>query len=255
MPASRPCLMLLLSTAMLLPQSAAAGGMVRLASDEWCPFVCVKEGRVAGGFLVDAAAQALASQGYHVEPVLMPLNRAILQANTGNIEGVYAPPLDARLRLSAPVAWSRACFYTRSGGSWVFHGMQSLQAVKVGVIGEYGYDGGEMDAYILRRRADHGALDFSFGATAGTTNLQKLLGGRFQVLLEHEAVADYLSHAAKAEGQLRKAGCLAHPLPLTIGFAQQDDRSDAWIRALADGVRNLELSGTFGRLREQYGIP
>jgi polar amino acid transport system substrate-binding protein len=240
---------------MLPLQPAAAQGMLRLASDDWCPFVCARDGKLNDGFLVEAAAQALASQGYHVEPVLMPLSRAIVEAGAGSIEGVYAPPLDARLRDSVPITWSRACFYTRNDSSWTFQGMPSLQGVKLGVIGDYGYDGGEMDAYVARFHADSKRLDFSHGATAGTTNLQKLLGGRYPVMLEHEAVAGYLARLVKAEGQLRKAGCLPQALPLTIGFSQEDGRTGSWMHALSDGLKKLEAAGALEKLRQQYGVP
>jgi polar amino acid transport system substrate-binding protein len=247
--------LMLAAATLVLIRPAAAQGMLRLASDDWCPFVCARDGKLNDGFLIDAAAQAMASQGYQVVPVLMPLSRAIVEAGSGNIEGVYAPPLDARLRDSVPITWSRACFYTRNDSSWTFQGMHSLQGVKLGVIGDYGYDGGEMDAYVERFHADPKALDFSHGATAGTTNLQKLLGGRYPVMLEHEAVVGYLARLVKAEGQLRKAGCLARALPLTIGFSQEDGRTGTWMHALSDGLKKLEAAGTLEKLRQQYGIP
>jgi polar amino acid transport system substrate-binding protein len=244
-----------LAGALLAPCAASAEGVVRLASDDWCPFVCTSGGKVNGGYLVELTAQAMGAMGYGVEPVLMPLNRAIRETSTGEIEGVYAPPLDRRLRLSAPLAHSRACFYTRVEQNWTYQGLASLAGHTIGAIDDYGYDDGPMDAYILNHRDNRRAIDFSFGPTAGTTNLQKLLGGRFPILLEHEAVVAWLARTLMVEGQFRQAGCLKQSLPLTIGFALDDRRTPSWIRALADGLRSIDAAGTSRALRERYGIP
>ncbi|WP_317204127.1 transporter substrate-binding domain-containing protein [Janthinobacterium sp.] len=255
MPLAHTALLFASLVAAQMPPLPAAGGVVRLASDAWCPFVCTADGKITGGYLVDVVAQAMAASGYLVEPTLMPLNRAISETRSGDMEGVYAPPVDERLRLSPPIAYSRACFFTRAGENWSYREQRSLVGVTVGVIADYGYDDGAMDAYIKAHLGDWHALDLSHGAKAGVTNLQKLLGGRFPVMLEHEAVANTLARTMGVEGQLRQAGCLSQPLPLTIGFPREDSRTAAWLRALADGIKNLEASGSLSKLRGRYAIP
>ncbi|NHZ83372.1 ABC transporter substrate-binding protein [Massilia sp. CCM 8695] len=240
---------------LILPVPAAASDVIRMASDDWCPFVCATDGKLTGGYLVDATLQAMGAAGYLVEPILMPLNRAMRETRTGDIEGVYAPPVDDRLRLSAPIAYSTACFYTRANAKWAYRDQRSLAGITVGVIADYGYDDGAMDAYIVARRADRHALDFSHGAKAGTTNLQKMLAGRFLVMLEHEAVVGLQAHKLGVTAQLRQAGCLKQALPLTIGFAREDSRSATWLRVLANGIKHLEASGALRKLRERYAIP
>lgn len=142
----------LLACLLASADGARAGALIRLGSDDGCPYVCALDGKPPGGYLVELASMAMAAEGYRLEPVLMPLNRAITQSVHGDIEGVYAPPIDRRLRLSAPVAQSRACFYTRAGDDWRFHSMSSLKTQVVGVIDDYGYDDGPMDADIAENR-------------------------------------------------------------------------------------------------------
>lgn len=249
----------LLAAALLASMLAASGltraaPLIRLGSDDWCPFVCAVDGKPPGGYLVELTAMAMALEGYRAEPVLMPLNRAITQTAHGDIEGVYAPPIDQRLRLSAPLAQSRACFYTRAGDDWTFHSIDSLKPLVIGVIDDYGYDDGPMDAYIAANRHKPSLIALAFGASAGTTNVQKLLGGRYRVLLEHAAVMAQLSKRLDVADRIRQAGCLEHELPLTIGFATQDMRADTWIRALADGMHKLEASGELKALQRRYKI-
>jgi len=233
---------------------AQAGEPVRLASDAWCPFVCTRGVQVAGGYLVDAAAAALASQGMAAVPVLMPLNRAMQETVRGRIDGVYAPAIDARLRLSVPLAHSRACFYTLKDSAWVYRGMASLDGQQVGIIDDYGYDDGPMDAYVNRNRRQADKLHLSFGQSAGVGNLRMLLHGRVPVVLEHEAVMARLAQGEHAAPQLRRAGCLERRLPLTVGFAANSPKAAASLAALDAGLRQLEVSGALQALRKRYQL-
>ncbi|WP_342118982.1 substrate-binding periplasmic protein [Pseudoduganella sp. OTU4001] len=234
---------------------AQAEQTVRLASDAWCPFVCASGEHLAGGYLVDAAAAALASQGLQATPVLMPLNRAMRETVVGRIDGVYAPAIDARLRLSTPLAYSRACFYTLSDSKWRYRGMASLAGQQVAIIDDYGYDGGPMDEYISKYRKQPARLKLAFGQTAGTSNLRMLLYGRVPVVLEHEAVMAQLAESERVPQQLRKAGCLEGRLPLTVGFAADNPRALPWLVALEAGLRQLEASGELQALRKRYHVP
>lgn len=238
------------------PEPVHAEGLLRVASDDWCPYVCAVNGRVTGGYLVDLAGEAMAMTGSHVEPLLLPLNRAIEQTVAGKIEGVYAPPIDERLTLSVPLAYSRACFYSRPNETWRYRGIGSLKNMTVGTIDDYGYDNGQMDDYIARNRGvPHTGIDFSYGETAGITNVRKLLSGRYPLLLEHEAVMTRLVGEMKVAGAVRNAGCLEQALPLTIGFARSDRRAAGWSQDLVEGLQQMIVSGRTKELQKRYNIP
>lgn len=239
----------------LSPGKTRAGEEIRVASDNWCPYICAGTDGIDGGYLVDLAAETLALAHITVRPVLMPLSRAVAATGTGALEGVYAPGADRRLRRSVPLAYSRACFYTRSGQRWRYQGPGSLLKVVIGVIEDYGYDNDAMDAYIDTHRHDAMRLQFAHGGEAGVTNLQKLLRERFDVLLEHEAVVNTMARKLGLQTQIRKAGCLARPLPLTLGFSSTDPRTGRWLQALADGQRHLRGSTQLAALQRRYGLP
>lgn len=247
-------LLLLLWLALPVLEAAPLPATARLASDDWCPFICASHGQISGGYLVDLTTQALALSGVQVESLLLPLSRAVSETASGAIEGVYAPSSDPRLQLSVPLARSRACFYTLAGAAWRYRGAESLGALRVGVIADYGYDDGQMDAYIARHHDDSASLAFAFGDAAGLTNLHKLLRGRFPVWLEHEAVANRLLATLGAASRIRQAGCLAQTLPLTIGFSARDVRAARWLHALADGLRVMSASGQLAALRARYHL-
>lgn len=245
---------ILFSLCVFLAPYAHASDKVKLASDDWCPFVCVQNGKIQNGFLVDVSIKAMALSGYHVEPELRPLTRAIHETVHHIIAGVYAPPFDQDLRLSLPITYSRACFYSRMEGTWQYKNRESLSEQTIGVIADYGYDNGEMDAYIAKNLQQTSLIELAYGDTAGTSNVHKLIKGRYHALLEHEAVMEHLSQRLNLRQQIKQVGCLEHALPLTIGFSKQSPQADAWIRALNDGISRLEASGELNLLRRQYGI-
>lgn len=198
--------------------------------------------------------KAMALSGYQVEPELRPLTRAIHETANHIIAGVYAPPLDQDLRLSSPMSYSRACFYSRIEGSWQYKNMDSLSKLTIGIIANYGYDNDEMDAYIAKNVRQTSLIELAYGDAAGISNLQKLIKGRYHVLLEHEAVMAHLSQRLNVKNQIKQVGCLQHALPLTIGFSKQAEHVDAWIRALNNGLLQLEASGELDILRKRYGV-
>lgn len=245
---------LLLILGIIFSPFAQANDKVRLASDDWCPFVCVQNGKIQNGFLVEVSIKAMALSGYQVEPELRPLTRAIHETVHRVIEGVYAPPLDQELRLSLAITYSRACFYARVDGTWQYKNKESLKEQTIGVIANYGYDDGEMDAYIAKNVQQTSLIELAHGDTAGTSNLHKLLKGRYHALLEHEAVMEHLSQRLNLRNQIKQVGCLEHALPLTIGFSKHHEHAEEWIRALNNGIARLETSGELNLLRRQYGI-
>ena len=236
-----------------LSQIADAQIPIYIASDDWCPFICAKDGKITGGFLVDASIEAMQSGGYQVEPVLMPLSRAIHETTLNHIQGVYAPPIDQRFDLSVPIGYSRACFYTRTDSIWTYRGLDSLHDVVVGIVSEYGYDENGMDAYIVQHQHEAASFDLAYGEHAGAGNLKKLLAARFPVMLEHESVMALLIRQTDAK-HIRQAGCLDHPLSLPVGFTRMDPHNVAWKLALAKGMRQLEANGKLAELKRHYQI-
>jgi polar amino acid transport system substrate-binding protein len=240
--------------ALLPPLYCSAADVLHIASDDWCPYVCASSEGISGGYLVELVGQALAFSGYQAVPLLLPLKRAMTETSEGRLEGVYAPPIDERLRMSDILAYSRACFYTRTDNSWTYQGMASLQSLTVGIVDGYGYDNGAMDAYVLKNHGDPAKLEIARGENAGLNNLQKLYARRFNVMLEHEAVIPRLLLQAGVNLKLRQAGCLEQSLPLMVGFNKQDINSKNWVKALREGVLHLRHTGELDALRQHYGM-
>lgn len=234
-----------------VPQPA----LVRIASDEWCPYVCVDKGVISGGFLVDAATMALQLEGYQVELVLMPFTRATSEVRSGNVQGVVASPQhDKRMKPANPIVFSRSCFYTRTGQSWVYQNVDSLKGIALGVIADYHYDYAAIDDYIDRHRGNKTQIDQAYGEFAGVVNLKKLVAGRFDALVEDQSVLSELLRKQMVDDKVREAGCADSQVPVTVEFSADDPHSDELVRALNAGLQQLGASGKLAALRQHYQI-
>ncbi len=252
-----PGLMLVVCLALGLAQNVLAQGKIQIGSDEWCPYICSNGKDIIGGFLVDATDEIFSAAGYHVNSHLLPLNRAMIMAEVGAIDGIYAPILDNRLIMTEPLMSSRACFYTRKESKWIYKGIASLQDVTVSVIDDYGYDDGVFDAYVAKaKEANSKQVEFRKGDDAGPRNIEMLLLKRFPIMIEHEAVIAYLLklQGPAAINSVRSAGCLERPLPLVIGFGRKNPNAQSMVHAINTGLDKLRSSGHMAKLKARYGI-
>ena len=239
-----------------LSLTCVAAPPVHIGSDDWCPYICAasKAKQPPTGFLVDITHDALAANGYQAVPELLPLNRAMTLTLSGKLDGIYAPEIDPRLRMTQPIIQSRACFYTLQDSHWRYGGIDSIQGRSLGVIADYGYDAGPMDAYLGTRKPGASNVDFNVGDNAGAVNVQKLLGRRYEIVLEHQTVMAHLLKQLGATAGVREAGCLDTPLPLVIGFSATRPDVDQLVRSIDEGVKRMKSNGEFDRLRQTYSV-
>lgn len=251
------CLYLLLSAFLCLDLSQAKTKTnLKIASDEWCPFVCANEGTSLSGYLVEMTSLAFQRKKIDVTPALMPLNRSILEAAQGRIDGVYAPPIDRRLKMSQPLFFSKACFYTLKTLQWSYQGLASLQSIKWAAIDDYGYDNGKMDALIAAEKGKKNSTTMSLGhgEKAGLQNFNMLKVGRVQAILEHESVMNHLMKLEKVSDSIRQAGCLETPLPLVIGFSPKNPSVGQYVKALNEGLKEISQSPVLAELKKKYEV-
>lgn len=229
--------------------------IIKLASDNWCPFICSQKTMEPNGFLVDLVQEAMKAEGYEIKPIIMPLNRAILETNNKIIDGVYAPPIDKRLNLTNTLFKSRACFFTKINSNWHYDGITSLEKLQLAVIDDYGYDNDLMDKFLdnNRHQNKNSKIFFSTGDDAGVKNLKMLVLGRVDVYLEHENVLAYLSSTLKTQNKIRNAGCLESSLPLVVGFSLNAPNSKEYVEAINRGMIKVSKS-RIQKLKETYHI-
>lgn len=232
---------------------------VTLASDDWCPFVCGDGNKLISGFLVDTVEEILITAGYQPYSSLLPLNRAMIMATIGSIDGIYAPALNEPMHITKPLFVSKACFYTMKDSDWEYQGPEMLGDINkvISVIDAYGYDDGPFDAYVAAaQRIGSKNVKILTGDAAGERNVKMLLLKRVPIIIEHEMVMSYLLKlkGPLAKDRVRIAGCLKKSLPLVIGFGKHNPIALELIQVINSGLDTLRNSGRMKVLKSKYGI-
>jgi len=79
----------------------AADRIFTVAADPWCPFNCVPNSS-RPGYMVDLLGLILKPHGFNVVYKVLPWNRAVANAETGEIDGVLAAGEDDATKLLSP---------------------------------------------------------------------------------------------------------------------------------------------------------
>ena len=229
--------------------------VVRIATEDWCPLVCTENGKVTGGYLTEAITQAMQLRGYKVEFALRLDFGAINEMKGTALQGTFVGPHDQGVKISDVVFWTRECFYTLTDSAWTYNGVESLTSVSLGISSDFTFEVPELDQHIEKNRRNHNLIDIAHGDHASSINLNKLLGKRFQVLAEDEAVMAMLLDKTKAADKVRMAGCTGKPLPIYVGFFNENPHSDDYAKALNAGMKQLAANGQLAALRQRYNVP
>ncbi|MDY6840431.1 MAG: transporter substrate-binding domain-containing protein [Pseudomonadota bacterium] len=234
----------LLAWILLASSGSAEERTVTLVGDRWCPFNCKGLPDENRGLLVERAADALAEEGIGVAYDELPWSRAIIEVRNGNYDAIvgtglsetpdfYFPP--------EPLAIARHSFYTLPSSSWKYQGLESLQAIRIGVIQDYSY-GGLYDSYIKENRNEDNQIVILRGDEVLPRLIKMLELGRIDALVAEERVLNYHFRSKGERNRLRYAG-LANKEELYVGFSPE----------LEDGAELAEALGR-GLVKAAFGI-
>lgn len=91
---------------------------VRLAGNNWSPYITFDEKGAAGGIAVDRITEILSLAGYSLQLVERPFKRALYEAEHGKVDGVLLlanrPERRSYLAFSLPVFCERRSIFTRA---------------------------------------------------------------------------------------------------------------------------------------------
>lgn len=245
-----------LFTCLLLSQS----GMVRgetlvIAADLWCPINCSPDSPRPGIF-VELARDIFAEAGIQVRYEARNWARVLQEVRRGEINAaVGAGREDAPDFLfgATPVALSQNCFYTRRESVWRYTGVESLPAVRLGVINDYSY-GEQINAYIAAHRRRGGLVQVAAGDNALDLNLTKLDHDRLDAVLENSwVIQSRLAELGRAGG-LREAGCREPNVPIYLAFSPARADSARYVELFDQGLRRYRADGRLRALLGKYGV-
>ncbi|AXS40945.1 hypothetical protein D1F64_14045 [Breoghania sp. L-A4] len=239
------------------PDAIAAdeSAVVRVAADPWCPYNC-NPGDAKPGFLIEIGREAFAMSGYEMRYEVMPWSRALRESYVGNVDaavGATRATAPEHLFGSNMLSSDETIVFVRVGEIFDFTGVDSLKALRLGVIKDYTYDdNGPIDSYIAENR---GNLDRVI-TVSSHSNLgllfRMLLAGRIDAFLENRHVGTYMASALNVRDSIALVPTGALDF---VSFAfTPNARGEMLVDAFDAGVTRLRETGRFEEILIRYGL-
>ncbi len=232
---------------------------ITLAADIWCPYNCDSKDE-RPGFMVELAKEIFQKKGINVQYVIVPWERAVEDARKGTYSGIIGARVgDAPdfIFPDEPLGFSSNYFYVRSDSTWQFDGIESLEAISLGVIEGYSYDD-KLDAYVKLYHEDVNHIQPVSGETALQQNFEKLELKRVDAIVEDINVAN---NFLKQTGQKDKFKTVGEEPDVNlsnkyvyIAFNPVNKDSKELARILSDGMRELRKSGRLEEILSEYDV-
>jgi polar amino acid transport system substrate-binding protein len=244
---TKPRLTLLVMSLSLSPVFNGFTDTINISSDIWCPYICDE----SPGYVVELTDRAFELMGHEVQFNLMPFNRALLEAQKGNVDAVLAVTpknlIDYQLHSNeVKIGLSYNDFYTLTSSQWRFTELEDLEQYSVAIISGYDYD--TIQDHI---DTNPNAFYLATGENPLAMNIKRLIRGRFQILLGNRNAITYTSKQLKMEGKIRYAGSFGTPLPLYVGFSESKRQ---YADIFAEGMAQLKVNGEYDKILVKYHI-
>jgi polar amino acid transport system substrate-binding protein len=225
---------------------------ITLCGDYWCPYNC-KPGSARPGVAVEIAQAVFEPAGYGVDYQEVNWARCVEDARSGRFSGIIgAIPSDAPdfIYPSMPIGISGDAYAVRKGDPFKFTGPGSLQGRVLGVIRSYAFSG-PIGAYIAANETDGSKIEFVSGDGALVKNLDKLVAGRVDVVLDDRNV---LLNEIDTLGMNDRVTVVdgANVTPVYIAFSPRAPDPSKLAHILDDGIGRLRASGRLAAILARY---
>lgn len=235
--------------------SSAVAETITIVADQWPPFNAEPNSE-AEGYMVDIARAVFEARGMTVEYKNVPWKRAIAGTQEGTYTGaIGASKTDAEgfVFPDEELARNTLAFYVKKGNPWRFHGLDSIKEITLGTIGGYDYRQW-LNEYIEANQDNSDKVQILLGDAPLPRNLEKLLAGRIDVVVDNEPA---IRSAAKQIGvldQIEPAGYGEEPSYCYIAFSPALPESPQYAQMLSDGIAELRANGTLQAILDKYGL-
>lgn len=231
---------------------AAAGEVLTVVADEYCPYNC-PPGGPQPGYALELLQQVFARRGIEVRYQEMSWDVAVEAVRAGRAAALVAARKGDAPDLLLPaqeIGRAAIGFAVRKGDPWRYRGPASFGGKRLGIV--EGYDHGpELQPVI--EASPHRVRQASGDAAVGKL-VHELLQGRVDVIVEEHAALVYLAKASAGFEGVVLAGATEAADPLYVAFAPDAPRSREYARLLDEGITALRASGELARILARYGL-
>lgn len=225
-----------------------------LVADYWYPYNGDPDSE-APGFIVEVAQYIFRDAGHEIEYQVVPWTRAISGTRSGIYDGIIASGPEETpdfIYPDIPVISAYHSFFTRDDSLWTFQNLDSLADVTLGVIKDYSYGRLYLD-YIQYFNNDENKIQESYGEDALYKNIQKLIIGRIDVLVEDVSVFNNVLLAENITEKFRNAGH-SYKEDLFISFSPDNHNSLEYAKIMTEGLNSIKNKKIWTDLLNKYNI-
>ncbi len=226
---------------------------ISIRSDVWYP-MNGDPGSAQPGYMIELAQEIFSKAGHSVDYRLMPWERALSEVRKGAedcVVGAYKEDAPDFIFPEEHWGMDNSAFYVRTGESWRYQGLSSLDSIKVGVIGGYAY-GDEFDQYVNDNANNN--IQTVKGDNSLEKNIKKVVAGRLTTFIDSPLVVSAKLKDMGMEGKIEEAGTLGDPSPMYIACSPAKPASKAYIKLIDEGTRALRASGRLAEIMAKYGL-
>lgn len=244
-------LLVVLMTTMLF-SSIVMADTITIVADEWAPYNADPNSSEPG-YGIEIAQLIFKEVGHTVAYKVIPWNRAIKETREGTftaIIGAFKEDAPDFIFPEEEFGISVSDFFGKTGSTWKYKGLESLLNVKIGLIKDYAY-GEELDKFFKKHPEN---VDYTFGNSPLDQNIQKLLGGRIDIILEDVNV---FKQKAKEMGVIEQIVSVGRPNEgdkIFIAFSPKNAKSKEYAEILSKGIKKLHTSGELDKILSKYGL-
>lgn len=141
------------------------------------------------------------------------------------------------------------CFFIKAESSWKYEGIDSLKAIKLGVVKDYAYSE-EVDSYIT---ANPSGINAFSGDDALDKGIKLLIADRIGAFIDDDIVVPEFLKKTDQTSKVKVASCL-EPDSIYIAFSPANSKSQQYADLLAEGTKKLRTSGKLKEILDKYGI-
>ncbi|GLQ29657.1 substrate-binding periplasmic protein [Litoribrevibacter albus] len=226
---------------------------ISIRADVWYP-MNGEPGAEQPGYMIELATEILSKSGHTVDYRTMPWERALNEVRKGTedcVVGAYKEDAPDFLFPDEPWGMDNTAFYVATGNTWRYQGLDSLNAIKLGVIGGYAY-GDEFDEYVKQNQ--HNNIQTVKGDNALEKNIKKVIAGRLTTFIDSPLVVEAKLKEMGMAGKIEIAGSLGDPSPMYIACTPAKANMKDIVQLLNQGTLDLRASGKLAEIMARYGL-
>ena len=189
------------------PAASLETNTLKLAASPWCPYTC--DYKHLPGYATQYIKALLGKKKIKVSIDNMSWENALQRTQNGDYQGIVtvSPGETSNILFtSVPTDSYQSCFYTLNENQWQYHGLESLQNIKLGVMQSYIY-GQPLDGWLTNNSKQ-------IYVSGGTDKLGQLIDQLKNhhinsFIHDRNVLSHYLHRKNAANIILKEAGCLA----------------------------------------------